>query len=67
MAENNTSVEYNLNENSDSEGYKNEDIGDNESIVIDSDPYSSDIEVLSVGSSEVSSDHTDFQDELDDN
>ena len=60
MAENNTSVEYNLDENSDSEGYKNEDKGDNESIVPDSDPDSSDIEVSSVGSSEVSSDHTDF-------
>ena len=41
-------------------------MGDNESIVRDSDPNSSDIEVLSVGSSEVSSDHTDFGDELDD-
>ena len=30
MAENSTSVEHNLDENSDSEGYKNEDIGDNE-------------------------------------
>ena len=67
MAENNTSVEYNLDENSDSEGYKNEDMGDNESIVQDSDPHSSDIQVLSVGSSEVSSDHTDFVDKLDDN
>ena len=65
MAENSTSVEYNL-ENSDSEGYKNEDIGDNESIVPDSDPDSSDIEVSSVGASEVSSDHTNFGDELDD-
>ena len=37
MAENNNSVEYNLDENSESEGYKNEDIGDNESIVPDSD------------------------------
>ena len=45
MAENNTSVEYNLDENSDSEGYKNKDIVDNESIVPDSDPDSSDIEV----------------------
>ena len=67
MAGNNTSVEYILDENSDSEGYKNEDKGDNESIVPDSDPYSSDIEVSSVESSEVSSDHTDFWDELDDN
>ena len=61
MVENNTSVEYNLDENSDSEGYRNEDKGDNESIVPDSDPNSLDIEVLSVGSSEVSSDHTDFE------
>ena len=67
MAENNSSVEYNLDESSDSEGYKNEDIGDKESIVPNSDPNSSDIEVLSVGSSEVSSDHTDFGHELDDN
>ena len=63
MAENNTSVEYNLDENSDSEGYKNEDIEDNESIV----PDFSDIEALSVGSSEVSSDHADLGDELNDN
>ena len=67
MAENRTSVEYNLDENSDSEGYKNEHIGGNESIVPDSDPDSSDIEVSSGGSNEVSSDHTDFGDELDDN
>ena len=67
MAENNTSVEYNLDKNSDSEGYKIEGIGDNESVVPDSDPKSSDIEVLSVGSNEVSSDHTDFGDKLDDN
>ena len=67
MAENNTSVEHNLDDNSDSEGYKNEDIGDNESIGPDSDPNSSDIEVSSVGSSKVSSDHTDFGDELDNN
>ena len=59
----NTSVEYNLDENSDSEGYKNEDIGDNESIIPDSDPDSSDIEVSSVGCSEVSSDHTNIGDE----
>ena len=42
-------------------------IGDNESIVPDSDPDTSVIEVSSVGSSEISSDHTDFGDELDDN
>ena len=65
MAENNTSAEYNLDKNSDSEGYKNEDIRDNESIVQDSDPNSSDIEVLSVGSSGDSSEYTDFLDELD--
>ena len=45
-------MEYNLDENSDCEGYSNEDEGDNESIVLDSDPNSSDIEVSSVGSSE---------------
>ena len=66
IAENNISEEYNLDENSDSEGYKNECIGSKESLVSDSDPDSSDIEVLSVESSEVSSDHTDFGDELDD-
>ena len=67
MAENNTSAEYYLDANSDSEGCRNEDIGDNESIVPDSDPNSSDIEVLSVGSSEVSSDHTDFGEGWDEN
>ena len=51
---------------SDSEDYKNEDIGD-ESIGPDSDPDSSDIEDSSARSSEVSSDHTDFGDEWDDN
>ena len=37
MAESNTSVEYTPDENSDSEGYKSKDVGDNESIVPDSD------------------------------
>ena len=46
MAKNNTSVKYKLDENFDSEDYKNEDIVDNESIVPDSDPNSSDIELL---------------------
>ena len=63
MAENNISVEYNLDENSDCEGYKNEDIVDNELIVPDCDPDSPDIEVSSVGSSKVPSDHTDFGDD----
>ena len=67
IAENNTSAECNLDENSDREGYKNEGIGDNESIVPDSDPDSSDIEFSSVGFNEISSDHTDFRDEWDDN
>ena len=67
MTENNASVEYNIEENSDSEDYKNEDIGDNESVVPDSDPDSSDIEVLSVRFSEVSGDHINFRGELDDN
>ena len=67
MAENSGSAEYNLDENFDSEGYKNEDIEDSESIVPDSDPDSPNIEVSSVGSSEVSHDHTDFRDEWDDN
>ena len=65
MAESNTSVEYNLDENSDSGGHKNEDIGDNESIGPDSAPNPSDIEVSLVGSSEISSDHNDFGDEWD--
>ena len=67
IAENHTSAEYNFDENSDSEGYKNEDIGYNESIGPDPNPDTSVIEVSSVGSSEVSSDHTDFGDEWDDN
>ena len=67
MAENKTSVEYNLDENSDSDGYKNDDIWDNGSVVPDSDPFSSDIEVLSLWSFKVSSDHTEFGDKLDDN
>ena len=60
-------MEYNLDGNSDSEGYQNECIGDNESIVPDSDPNSSYIEVLSVGFSEVSSYYTYLGNELDDN
>ena len=36
-------------------------------MVLDSDPNSSDIEVSSVGSNGVSSDHTHFGDEWDDN
>ena len=67
MAENNTSVEYNLDGNSDSNGYKNEDIGDNKSTVPDSDLNSSHLEVSSLGFSEISIDHTDFGDEWDDN
>ena len=37
MAENRTSTEYNHDGNSAIEGCKNKDIGDNESIVLDSD------------------------------
>ena len=66
IAENNTSAEYYL-ETSDCESYKNEGIGYNESVVPDSDPDSSDIEVSSRGCSEVSSDQSDFRDEWDDN
>ena len=65
MAENNTSVAYKFDESSDCEGYNNVDIGDNESLVPDSDPDSLDIEVSWVGSSEVSSDHTYFGEEWD--
>ena len=67
MAENNTSAEYNCDENSSNEGYQNEDMGDSESIVPDTDPTSSDTEASSVGSIEVSSEHTDFRNECDDN
>ena len=67
MAKNNTSVEHNLDGNSDCEAYKNEDIGGNGSVVPDSNLDSSDIEVSSVGLGEVSSDHTDSGDEWDDN
>ena len=42
MAENNISVDYTLDEKSHSEGFKNEEIGDNESIVPDPDPNSPD-------------------------
>ena len=42
MAENNTSVEYNPEKYSDFESYSSEDTGDNESIVPDSDPDSTD-------------------------
>ena len=67
MAENKINVEYNLDENIDCGCYKNEDRRDNESIAPDSDWHSSHIEVSSVGSSEVSSDHTNFEAEWDDN
>ena len=67
MAENNTSVEYNLDKNSDCEGYTNGDTGDNESVEPDSDPDLLDIEVSSMGSSKVSHDHTDFGDKWYDN
>ena len=67
MAENNTSPEYNPDKNSDFEGNNNEDTRDNESMAPDSVPDSLDIEVSSLGSSDISSDHTDFGDEQDDN
>ena len=60
-------MEYNLDENCYSEGYKNENIGDNESIVPASDQESSDNEVSSVGSSEICSNHTYFGDDWNDN
>ena len=65
ITENSTSVENTLDENSDSECFKNEDIGDNESVVPDSDPDSSNIEVFQVGANEIFSDHTDLGDEWD--
>ena len=46
MVENNTSAEYNPDKNSDFEGYNSEDIAYTEPIVVDSDPYSSDIKVF---------------------
>ena len=61
MAENNTSTEDNPDENADFCSYNNEDIEDNESVVPDSNSDSPDIEVSLVGSSEVSSDHTDLE------
>ena len=67
MAETLLMLKYNPEEDSEFEGYNNEDIGDNESIAPDSDPDSSDTEVLSVGGSEVSSDHTDFGHKQNDN
>ena len=66
MVKNNTDAEHNLDKNSDFEGYNNEDMGDNESIVPGSDLDTSDIEVSSVGSSEILTDHVDFGDEKDD-
>ena len=64
MAEDNPSVDYNPNENSCFGDYNNnnKDIGDKESIVPDSDPDSLNIEVSSVASNEVSSDHTNLSD-----
>ena len=64
MAESNASAEYNLDENLKVRAMKIQKI---RSIVPDSDPNSSDIEVLLVWSSEVSGHHTEFEDELDDN
>ena len=51
----------------DCEGCKNEDIGDNEPSVLNSDMHLSDIEVSSVSSSDISRDHTDSRYERDDN
>ena len=67
MAKNNTSAKYNPEESFAFEGYNNEYIGDNESVVPDSDLDLSDIEASFVVSSEVSSYHTDFGDYQDDN
>ena len=67
IVENNTSVEYNFGENSDCEGYNNEDIGDNESKVPVSDPIWLNIKVSLVGSSKVCSNHADCGEEWDDN
>ena len=64
MAENNTSAEYNPDENS---HFGNEDIEDSESIGPDSNLDSSDIHIYLVGSSDVYSNHTYFRDEQDDN
>ena len=60
MDEKDTSAECNPGENYDFEGFINDNIGDNEWVVPNFDPYSLDIEVSLVRSSEVSSDHTDL-------
>ena len=53
MAEDQGSLDLNSDENSYFEGFNSDDIGDRESIVPDSDPGTSDIEISSVGSSDL--------------
>ena len=54
MAEDQGSIDLNSDENSDFEGFNSDGIGDRESIVPDSDPGTSDIEISSVESSDLS-------------
>ena len=54
MAEDQGSIDLNSDENSHFEGFNSDDIGDRESIVPDSEPGTSDIEVSSVRSSDLS-------------
>ena len=54
MAEDQGNIDLNSDENSDFERFNSDDIGDRESIVPDSDPGTSDIEISSVGSSDLS-------------
>ena len=54
MAEDQGNINLNSDENSDFERFNSDDIGDRESIVPDSDPGTSDIEISSVGSSDLS-------------
>ena len=54
MAEDQGSIDLNSDENSDFEGFNSDNIGDRKSIVPDSEPGTSDIEVSSVGSSDLS-------------
>ena len=54
MAEDQGNIDFNSDENSDFKGFNSDDIGDRESIVPDSEPGTSDIDISSVGSSDLS-------------
>ena len=53
MAEDRGSIDLNSDKNSDFEGFNSDNIGDRESIVPDSEPGTSDIEISSVRSSDL--------------